>query len=213
MPKGLHDIGEAKMSVQLQDEIDKVDPSLYSAILLGYGLCNNGVKGLHAKLPLVIPRAHDCITLLLGSKEKYAEYFLKNPGTFFKSTGWVERDKSGSDNQNSITTMLGMNKTYQEYVTLYGEENAKYLMETLGDTMKNYKKLAYIDTHVGDFAEYKNQTRKDAQEKGWEYEELSGDVNLLSRLLNGEWDKKEFLIVEPSCTLKPTYDDEIIDLV
>lgn len=53
--QGLHDIGSTKMLTRLQQEIDKVDTEQYEAILLGYGLCNNGIVGLKSKLPLVIP--------------------------------------------------------------------------------------------------------------------------------------------------------------
>jgi hypothetical protein len=210
MPKGLHDIGEAKMVPTIQAEIDKVDVTKYDAVLLGYGLCNNGIRGLYANLPLVIPRAHDCITLLLGSKEKYIDYFEKNPGTFFKSPGWVERDVNPTDSEQSVTSQLGMNKTYQEYLEKYGEENAQYLMESLGDWFKNYKKLAYIDTNIGDFQEYKKLTREQAKEKGWEYEELQGSLDLLTSLLNGQWDTKEFLVVPPHKTVQAVYDQEQI---
>jgi len=212
MPQGLHDVGECKMSTRLQDEIDKVDASRYEAILLGYGLCNNGIRGLHSSLPIVVPRGHDCITLLLGSKARYAEYFQKNPGTFFKSTGWIERDGDPAGNQESVISQLGMNRTYQEYVAKYGEENARYLMDTLGDWLKNYKKFAYIDTPIGDFQRYKDQTREEAQERGLEYEEIQGSVELLLHLLNGEWDSESFLVVPPNRTLTSTFDDEIIGL-
>jgi hypothetical protein len=212
MPQGLHDVGEFKMSTRLQDEIDKVDASRYEAILLGYGLCNNGIRGLHSSLPIVVPRGHDCITLLLGSKARYAEYFQKNPGTFFKSTGWIERDGDPAGNQESVISQLGMNRTYQEYVAKYGEENARYLMDTLGDWLKNYKKFAYIDTPIGDFQRYKDQTREEAQERGLEYEEIQGSVELLLHLLNGEWDSESFLVVPPNRTLTSTFDDEIIGL-
>lgn len=71
MPKGLHDTGASKMAQTLQAEIDKVESKKYEAVLLGYGLCNNGICGLKSTLPIIIPKAHDCITLLLGSKERY----------------------------------------------------------------------------------------------------------------------------------------------
>jgi hypothetical protein len=212
MPKGLHDVGECNMSARLQAEITKVDPCQYAAILLGYGLCNNGIRGLHSSLPIVLPRGHDCITLLLGSKDKYAEYFHNNPGTFFKSTGWVERDANPADNKDSVISQLGMNRTYQEYVAKYGEENARYLMETLGDWLKNYKKLTYIDTGIGDFQPYKDQTREQATKRGWEYEEIRGSVGLLLRLLDGFWDASEFLVVPPKRSPAPTFDAEVIGL-
>src|SRR5512133_1820037 len=113
LPKGLHDIGQAKMSARLQAEIDQIDASQYAAILFGYGLCNNGTQGLRATIPMVVPRAHDCITLLLGSKEKYAAYFRDHPGTFYKSPGWIERDRNPNDNPDSVMTQLGINRNYQ----------------------------------------------------------------------------------------------------
>ena len=76
LPKGLHDIGQAGMSSRLAEVLAGVDETRYEAILLGYGLCSNGLVGLAARsIPLVVPRAHDCITLFLGSKERYLEYF------------------------------------------------------------------------------------------------------------------------------------------
>jgi hypothetical protein len=212
LPKGLHDMGEKKMTSRLQEVINQVEPSKYEAILLGYGLCSNGIRGLRAPLPMVIIRAHDCITLLLGSKEKYKTYFEENPGTYYKSPGWVERDGDPNGNQDSITTQLGMNHTYQEYVDKYGEDNARYLMEILGDGMKNYSKMAYIDTHVMPDQEYQEQTRDEAAGRGWEYETLNGDIGLLQRLLDGDWDVKDFLTIPPPHTIAPTHDDAIIGL-
>ncbi len=212
LPKGLHDMGESKMSAQLQAAVDDVDPTRYQAIMLGYGLCNNGTRNLRASVPIIIPRAHDCITLLLGSKEKYLEYFQQHPGTYYKSPGWVERNRDPNGNPDSIMSQLQINRTYEEYAAKFGEENARYLMETLGDWMKHYTRLAYIDTRVGSFDEYKRQTEDEAREKGWEYEEIQGSTALLMRLLDGPWDSDDFLVVPPGQTIRPTYDDTIIDL-
>jgi hypothetical protein len=213
LEKDLHDIGEAKMSAFLQKEIDAVDTGLYEAILLGYGLCNNGIRGLRSKLPLVIPRAHDCITLLLGSKERYRKYFDENPGTYFESTGWVERgDGTSLDNPESTTSQLGI-KDYDYYVREYGEENAKYIMETLGAGIENYSKFAFIDTEVCDTKPYKEEVKAKAAAKGWEYEELSGDTSILLKMMNGEWDNDAFLVIPPGKTVEPNHKDDVIKLV
>ena len=88
LPKGLHDIGSKKMLERLQEAVDHVEN--YDAVLLGYALCNNGLAGLTARsLPLVLPRAHDCITLFLGSKERYLEYFSDHPGVYPADTGFA----------------------------------------------------------------------------------------------------------------------------
>ena len=90
--KGLHDIETEGMRQRLQAAIDRVDASQYDAVLLGYGLCNNGICGLTAPtIPLVVPRAHDCLTLFFGSKARYTEYFTNHPGVYFTTTGWIER--------------------------------------------------------------------------------------------------------------------------
>jgi hypothetical protein len=206
--KGLHDIGAAKMSTRLQSEIDDIDPNNYDAILLAYGLCSNGTMGLRSKIPIVLPRAHDCITLLMGSKEKYLQYFNQNTGTFYRSSGWIERETSSLDNPESTVSQMGIS-TYQEYVEKYGEDNAKYLMEILG-SMAHYNKLAYIDTDVGNFQHYKNDVKKTAAEKGWKYEEVQGNIDLLLRLLNGEWDDNDFLVISPGSTSEPSHDESII---
>ena len=197
----------------LQEAIDAVDTTKYDAIILGYGLCNNGIRGLRSELPLVIPRAHDCITLLLGSKERYKKYFDKNPGTYFESTGWLERgDASSVDNEKSIPAQLGI-KTYDQYVEEYGEENAKYIMETLGSGIENYSKFAFIDTKVCDTERYKKEVKSNATEKGWEYEELSGNTNIFLKMMNGKWDEDTFLIIQPGKTIEPSHKDDVIKLI
>jgi hypothetical protein len=212
MPKGLHDMGERKMTQLLQAALDEVDASRYDAILLGYGLCNNGIRGLHAALPLVVPRAHDCITLLLGSKEQYAAYFQAHPGTYYKSPGWIERSQAINGNPDTVMNQLGIDRTYEEYAAKFGEENARYLMEMFGDWVKNYSRLAYIDTAVVDPDTFRQQTRAEAEERAWEYDELQGDTGLLRRLLGGPWDPQDFLVVPVSQTIRPSHDDSIIGL-
>lgn len=203
--KALHDIGAAGMCSKLQAEIDAVDCARYDAILLGYGLCNNGTIGLRAPISIVIPRVHDCIAILMGSKTRYRQYFDSNSGTYYWSSGWIERGTSSLTNEESTVSAMGM-QSYEEYVKQYGEDTARYLMETLGQ-MKHYTKLAYIDTHVGDFPDYKTDARKHAADKGWEYEEISGNTGLLMRLLNGQWDDDAFLVIQPGQTTAPSYDE------
>jgi Protein of unknown function (DUF1638). len=208
--QGLHSKGQVVMPRELQAIIDRIDCGKFDAILLIYGLCNNGILGLHADIPLVVPRAHDCITLLLGSKERYREYFDKNPGTFYKSSGWNERDYDGSG-----TLVVGDGSPrdeliYRQYVELYGEEEADYLMEALDPSKLGYNKVAFIDTGVGDVAYDREVARASAEEKEWEYEELEGDLGLLLRMLDGEWSEEEFLVIQPREHIEASFDETIL---
>ena len=209
LDQGLHDIGEKGMVAELQKAIDAVDIEKYDAILLGYGLCNNGIRGLHAEIPLVIPRAHDCITLLMGSKERYREYFDNNPGTFYKSSGWVERVKHNLSNPDSTTRQLGM-ATYQEYVEKYGKENAEYLMETLEGGLNHYEQMTYIDTGIVDFKQHIDEEKETASDRNWKFEKYKGDYNLMLAMVNGDWDSKVFLVLQPGETIAPSYTDDVI---
>lgn len=207
--QGLHDIGEERMSSSLQAEIDAIDTDKYDAILLAYGLCNNGVRTLQSSLPIVLPRAHDCITLLMGSKSAYMDYFNNNPGTFFQSVGWTERAEDNLSNPKSTTREMGMS-SYEDYVNQYGEENAKYLMETLNDHLKNYSRLAYIDTGLPNTEEYEEEAKLWAKEQGWDFSKIQGNTSLISKLMAGDWNKEEFLIVDPGQSIEPSHDDGIV---
>lgn len=103
--------------------------------------------------------------------------------------------------------------TYREYVEKYGEENAAYLMETMGDWLQHYSKLAYIDTHVPGAADYSEQERKTAAERGWEFEKIDGNVDMLMRMINGLWSEEDFLVIQPGETINPCYDDSVIESV
>jgi len=216
MKKGLHDIGQKGMSEALQKEIDDVPKGEYDAVLMGYALCSMGIRGLTCgEVPMVIPRAHDCITLLMGSRTKYREYFDTYPATYYRSTGWLERGDAeiGPDGKPiSITTQLGLNQDYEELVAKFGEENAEYIMETLGGWggKTHYDRLAYIDMDIGDFPKHEEEAREEARENGWIFDKVVGDVGLLQRLVDGDWNTEEFLVVEPGHTIVPTYSESII---
>ncbi len=215
MPKGLHDIGGEAMSSRLQARIESSLASRTSdgwpdAIVLLYGLCNNGVCGLHAPVPIVIPRAHDCIALLLGSRARYDEHFQANPGAFYRSPGWIERDGDPDDNPASVTRRLGIIHDYAALVEKYGKDNADYLMETMGDWLKNYRRLSLIDTGVGPYEEYRTLCRDEARERNWIYEELAGDAVLIRKLLNGDWNDQDFLVLQPGQKIAASNDQDVI---
>ena len=212
LEKGLHDKGEKKMSEALQKAIDRVDTTKYSAILLGYCLCNNGIRGLRARIPMVVPVAHDCVTLFMGSKEKYMDYFQNNPGTFFMASGWLERTPSDDFSEDGIMSQLGLrsNRDYESYAEEFGDDNAEFLMEMLGNYLKNYRKIAYIDTGVGDSAAFEAMSIADAQEKNLQYEKLKGDISLIQKLMDGDWNENDFLEIPPGNEIICTFDGSII---
>jgi hypothetical protein len=212
LPKGLHDIGCEEMRARLQAAVDGVEQRSYDALLLGYALCNNGVAGLTARsVPLVVPRAHDCITLFLGSAGRYLDYFRDHPGVFFKTTGWIERGEAdGELGQLALGRKLGLQQSFEEMVAKYGEDNACYLRQEFGDLVRHYRQITFIEMGVEPDGSFERHARQEAANRGWAFEKVTGDLGLIQRLVNGEWNEKEFLVVPPGQRVAASYDHGII---
>jgi hypothetical protein len=195
MEQGLHDTpDELRRQVQkaLGNTLD-IQGHPYDASLLGYGLCSNGIVGLSATIPIVVPRGHDCITLLLGSKERYQEYFDSHRGVYWYSAGWIEAGKPpGKDRYERMLA---------EYKEKYGDDNAQYLMEVEQDWIKQYNWATYIDWGFLNSGRHKDYTKQCAEFLNWDFDALEGDDSLMQRLIDGEWDSSEFLVVEPGQTI------------
>ncbi len=212
LPKGLHDIGQEKMCARLAEVLAEVDQARYDAVLLGYALCNNGIVGLKAgSIPLVVPKAHDCITLFLGDKDRYDVYFRENPGTYFETTGWLERgdriDQCGGE-FSERTRGLGM--SYQEMVEKYGDENARFLWEQIGNLTHNYRKIAFIKMGIEPDSRFEDRANALAEDRGWQFEVLEGNISLLRRLVDGDWDENAFLVVPPGEAIAASFDERIV---
>lgn len=175
----------------LQEAIDSIDqPSL---IVLGYGLCGNGLHEIQAgKHTLLIPRTDDCIAIILGSYQAYRREFDTSPATYYLSKGWLE----------GASTPL---KEYREYVDKYGEKKADWLMDY---QYHNYKRLALVCQNPADLEEYRPaalEVARFCERWGMRYEELTGSDAMLTRLVEiaaglaqaGE----DFLVVPPGGAL------------
>ena len=192
MPQGLHNEPD-KLRAQVQEELGRtedVQGRPYDAALLGYGLCSNGIVGLKAKIPIVVPRAHDCITLLLGSKEKYKEYFDSHRGIYWYSSGWIESNVQPGKERYE--------RTLNEYRKKYGDDNAEYLMKMEQNWFKEYSWATYVDWGLPENDEEKQYTKQCAEYLNWNFDALDGDSSLMQRFVDGKWDNKEFLTVPPS---------------
>jgi len=218
--KGLHDLETVDMVAKVQAAIDAADAEgKYEAILLGYARCNDGTVGLTARsIPLVVPRAHDCVTFFFGSRGAYREYFDACPGTYYMTTGWAERNvKPGEEydrpayGQQGVMGKLGLADDYEEMVEKYGEENAAFIRESLGDWMKNYSRFCYLEMGVCDETPFIEKTRTEAAERNWDFELRKGDWTLLEKLFFADWDDN-FVIVPPGKTLVARNDELVLDV-
>lgn len=211
LPKGLHDLPPGEMPGRMQAALDAVAPGVYDAVLLGYGLCNNGLTGVTARdCPVVIPRAHDCMTLFLGSRQRYRDYFDTHPGTYFLTGGWIEYGETrGELAEQSVQRRLGMDRSLESLIAEYGEDNAAYLYETLCRGTRNYGRIAYVPMGV-EPPGTEETARQRATDRNWQFERVPGDMRLIHRLVAGSWDPEDFLVVPPGESIQPTYDETIV---
>ena len=207
---GLH-VTPNKLREALQSEIDAVDGESYDAVVLAYGLCGKATAGLRAgKVPLVLPRAHDCITLFLGGREKFAREFDACPGTYWYVQDFIER----GDNDDLVLSIGAQtagdsDQVYADYVEKYGKDNADYLMEAMAAWQTHYERAVYIDLGLGDGKPVAARAEADAKQRGWRFEQMAGDLVLVRRLLAGEWDE-DFLIVKPGEKIEMVGGEEIV---
>jgi len=208
LTKGLHDNPEA-LRQQVQARIDELDPLPHDAVLLGYALCSNGSVGLQARsAPLVIPRAHDCITFFLGSNEIYGRRHRDKPGTYYYTAGWIERDAAHAERRPADGA--GLDQAFEELVAKYGEDNARFLLEFQNQWQSNYTTAAYIRTELGHRPDVEAEARRAAETHGWEFEIIEGSDRLIRALIDGDWSEEEFLVVPPGCRVAAAYDGGIV---
>jgi hypothetical protein len=217
LPKGLHSLETSEMAARVQAAVDAVPADAgYEAVLLGYARCNDGVVGVTARrLPLVIPRAHDCVTLFFGSRGAYRAYFDAHPGTYYMTTGWAERDKDHSQAElppggGTASGKLGRRMSYDDLVAKYGRDNADYITRTLGDWRKNYSRMLYLKMGICEEEDYVERTRAEAARHDWQFDLRPGDLGLLEKLFSGEWDE-DFVVVQPGRRIVARNDERVLD--
>ncbi|HSV32279.1 MAG TPA: DUF1638 domain-containing protein [Atribacteraceae bacterium] len=207
LEKGLHERPDYLRGV-LQQEIDTLSAAdkPFDAILLGYALCGNSTLGLTARhIPVVIPKAHDCIALFLGSRHRYLEEFNQNPGTYYYTPSAVERGYAvGAESSES------KERKYTEYVAKYGEDNARYLLEMEESWTRHYRFAAFIDYPEFRFLDCAKRVREIARKKSLEYRELLGNLVLVKKLVEGDWDPADFLVLQAGQTIEVTNDEMVI---
>jgi len=183
---GLHE-NPKKLTIALQEQIDGIKkPSL---VLLGYGLCGNGLDGIKSgQHTLLIPRADDCIAILLGSYKTYLSEFNNNPGTYYLTKGWLE---SGSDPL----------REYNQMIERYGVETSGWIMD---QQYRNYKRLVLVAHTQEDLETYRPRALEVAEYcQRWDmvYEEVLGSDayirNLVVAAMELDDSNEDFLLIAP----------------
>ena len=181
LDQGLHRTPD-KMAPLVQEQIDEAAP-FAERIVLGYGLCSNGIVGVTTgKQGLIVPRCHDCIAFFLGSPSMYKKAFEKRPGTYYLTPGWVAEKKDP----------LGI--VEEDYMSRYDRETAMWVME---EELKHYTHIVLIDAGVEDLGPLRERAMENARGFRKEYEEIQGSLEYFSNIVHGPYTDQFFLNINP----------------
>jgi hypothetical protein len=200
---GLHDRpGQMRVTLQAaMGELDSRDD--IDALVLVYGLCGRGTAGLRPlRHKLVIPRAHDCITVFMGDKEAYASRQRRCPTCYYYTPGWNRgRRVPGPEKLDLLKSELAKR---------FDPEEMAFLIECEREQWARNNTAAYLDLGTADAETEADYARRCAEWLGWKFERLQGDSKLLRDLLWGNWDASRFQTIEPGEQLGQSPDEAIL---
>lgn len=199
---GLHDHPD-NLRKAVQAEIDAFDArDDIDAVVLAYALCGRGTAGLRAgRHRLVIPRGHDCMTVFMGSKEKFACQQAAAPDSYYYTPGWMKAGRCpGAGRLEALRA---------EFSEKFDPDDVEFLIESEKANWAQHGRAVYLDLGTPGADEKAAEAEGAAKALGWKFERIPGDPSLLKDLLSGRWDAERFQIVEPGATLEHSTDDKI----
>lgn len=200
---GLHDRPD-QMRITLQENLAAMDARTdIAAVVLAYGLCGLGTAGLRPQRhPLAIPRAHDCIAVFMGSKEKYAAHQRACPSCYYYTPGWNRnRRVPGPEKLAALRTELAKK---------FEPDDVEFLIETERAQWAMHDTATYLDLGTDDAESEADYAKQCAGWLGWKFERIRGEATLLHDLLWGNWDEPRFQIIQPGQRLGHAPDESIM---
>ncbi|MDT8902572.1 DUF1638 domain-containing protein [Anaeroselena agilis] len=174
---GLHNTPNVLHS-RIQAQLDLLGNVDY--VLLAFGFCGNSLVGIKSSaFTIVLPKADDCIPLLLGSCEA-RKLITQEMGTYFATKGWLDYEKN-------------ILWEYERCISRYGEQRALRVMKTM---LGHYRRFMVIDTGAYETDCVTPRTEEFAARLGLKHAITPGSLRLLHKLLLGQWDQ-EFIVLAP----------------
>ena len=177
---GLHNVPR-KLHGVLQDTVNEAEKEGAARILLAMGFCGNSLENLKTeKAELILPRADDCITLLLGSFHRRQE-IQNEAGTYFMTKGWIEGERN-------------IMREYEYTIEKYGEETGSEIFDMM---FGNYRRIGILDTGCYDMQPVFEEADRIAEALRLRWECFEASNVWLKKLLTGPWDKDSFVVLKP----------------
>lgn len=182
-PKRLHQV--------LQETLNRI--SNVDQVLLVMGYCGNAVLDLKPRgFRLIVPKADDCITMLLGSQEK-RKIAQEEKYTYFFSKGWLDHF---DDIESTIMQDL------ERMIQKYGKARAMRIFRSM---FAHYQRIGVIDTGTFNLDEMMEKAKKQAELMQLVCEVIPGTISFLEAFLTGPWETDQFIIINSGDTLRHSH--------
>jgi len=199
------------LRADLQARIDAaLSVRKYDIFLLLYGLCGNSTIGLSCPVKMIMPRIHDCCTMFMGSKEKFATEFGNNLSMRWCTSGYYERsymDDGLTGHPSQSRETYRNNPEYRVLAEQFGEDNAEYIWETMHPEIET-PEAAYIKIEGFEMPGCEGGFRKAVEAQGKTLRVIEGGTAYLRDMINGPWDNERFLEINPGEKIGAIYDME-----
>lgn len=189
----------SKMRSEIQRTIDLIEKKNtgpwngdeFKAIVLLCGLCSGGSAGIYARsIPVVIPRADDCMAIFLGSQKRYMKIFREYKGrAYWMNSAWID--------EGTIPDENFMARYRKRLLQKYDADTVDYILETEFKVLKEYSQLVYVH-ESGESPQNICIAKTLASYRGWEFQVVAGDRTLIEDLIAGRWDTKDCIVVPPN---------------
>lgn len=160
------------------------DQAWFDTVVLLYGYCGGGMEGLRSnRLRLIIPLAHDCVPVLVGTKKDQDSNII-SADFFYLSPGWID---------HGLTP-------YSEYFVScekYGHEDALWISREM---LKSYSSVMLVENLARLSKRHRRYAREMARMFELDYRECQGESDWLVRLLEGQ-ESDEVAVIEPGTVI------------
>jgi len=188
---GLHNTPQ-KLHSRLQETLESLDSC--DRVYLLFGSCGNAALGLQTgNFELIMPKVDDCISLLMGSPKKRADFARKH-AAYYLTEGWMRGERN-------------LWVEYQYTLEKYGKEQADYIAEVM---YGHYKTLGILDTGVYPVDALLEKTKIIADTLGLQQRVVPATTRYIEALLTGPWPRHQFCRIKPNSVIN--HDDLKIEI-
>jgi hypothetical protein len=106
----------------------------------------------------------------------------------------------------------GAGLTLEACIARYGEDNGKYLYETLYAYKDHYSRLIYLQSAADPDAQFREQAANEAALSGWDFHTWAASLEWIHDLVSGPWPADRFLTVPPGGLIKGRHDGSLIGI-